>query len=64
MDERQAEQRQAKKPKFRSRVTANLAPDIERELDEVARKTGLTVPALIRRAVDELLARYRQKRHL
>ncbi|MEA3071902.1 MAG: Ribbon-helix-helix domain [Alphaproteobacteria bacterium] len=64
MDERQPEQRLAKKPKFRSRVTANLAPDIERELDEVARKTGLTVPALIRRAVDELLARYRKKRHL
>jgi predicted transcriptional regulator len=60
MDERQPEQRLAKKPKFRSRVTANLAPDIERELDEVARKTGLTVPALIRRAVDELLARYRK----
>jgi predicted transcriptional regulator len=46
------------------RRTANLTPEIESRLEEVATKTGMTVPALFRRAVDDLLARYDKDGHL
>jgi Ribbon-helix-helix domain len=62
-------QRRPANPKGKSatvakRRTANLTPEIEGRLKELAAKTRLTVPALLRLAVDDLLARFDRDGHL
>lgn len=64
MSDRRAASPRRKGATVPKRRTANLTPELEERLKDLSRKTDLTVPALLRRAVKDLLARYDKDGHL
>ena len=64
MSERRAVSPKKKGVTVAKRRTVNLTLELEERLEDLSTKTEMTVPALLRRAVKDLLARYDRDGHI